>query len=244
MAAALRRCPFAHTVSRASCRPVHMPTRIAELVVLFGLGPVLLAWLVRRYEYRAPIAPLLWVLSCAALQALYSDPTFDAATLWSWPRDQRVLAFVALRFAILGAVLSWLGLWYAPDEFMQLPRRRPWLWLLLVVLYPTLSAVPQCLLWRVLFVQRYAGLFEHRTELLAAGALAFSIAHLTYRSARALVVTAIGGALFLDTYLRSGSLLLSAAEHGAYGILAFSAGLGRFMQMGRRWRLQPHTSSA
>ena len=210
--------------------------RVIELLILYTAGPLLLAWAVRRYGYRAPIAPLLWLLSLFAVQVLSSDPSFDSAALWCWPDDHRLVTFVALRFSVLGGALLWLGKRFAPQDFLILARRKPGLWLLLVVLYPTLSALPQGILWRVLFVHRYGPLFETRSLLVVAGALAFSLGHVTYRSARALAITAIGGALFLDTYLRSHSMLLAAAEHGAYGITAFSAGLGRFLGMGRRWR--------
>jgi hypothetical protein len=210
---------------------------------LYGVGPALVSWAVNHNNYRAPIAPLLWVLSWLAAHALLADPTFDPAAFWRLPDDNALTALVALRFAILSGALLWLGQRFAPEDFMQLPRRRPLLWLLLVVLYPTLSALPQGILWRVLFVHRYAALFDGRMSLLVAGALAFSFGHITYRSSRALAVTAVGGALFLDTYLRSHSMILAAAEHGAYGIVAFSAGLGRFMHMGRRWRAHAKATS-
>ena len=220
-----------------------MTGRAIEFVTLYGVGPVLVSWVVNRCHYRAPIAPLLWVLAGLAAHALLLDPSFDAAVFWRLPEDRSLLWWVALRFAILGGALLWLGQRFAPEDFLQLPRHRPVLWLLLVVLYPTLSALPQGMLWRVLFVQRYAVLFDGRASLLLAGAVAFSFGHITYRSARALAVTAIGGALFLDTYLRSHSMILAATEHGAYGIVAFSAGLGRFMHMGRRWRAHTNVSS-
>jgi hypothetical protein len=71
------------------------------------------------------------------------------------------------------------------------------------------------------------------------GALAFSLGHVIFRNVPALAITAVGGAFFLDTYLRTGSMLLAAAEHGAYGIIAFTAGLGTFLYLGARPRSAP-----
>jgi hypothetical protein len=42
--------------------------------------------------------------------------------------------------------------------------------------------------------------------------------------------------MFLETYMRTHSMLLAAVEHGAYGIVAFTAGLGRFLYLGARAR--------
>jgi uncharacterized protein len=44
--------------------------------------------------------------------------------------------------------------------------------------------------------------------------------------------TAIGGALFLQTYLASRSMLLATLEHAAYGMVAFTLGFGRFLYHG------------
>jgi membrane protease YdiL (CAAX protease family) len=146
------------------------------------------------------------------------------------------LAVVALRFPLLAGPVLAMGRWLSPDEFLVLVRRRPGLWLAFGVLYTILSAVPQGILFRVYFEHRFGALFESRALLLVAGALVFSLGHVVFRNVPALVLTAVGGALFLDTYLRTRSMLLAAAEHGAYGIVAFSAGLGKFLYLGRRPR--------
>jgi len=208
--------------------------RWIELVILYGVTPVGIGWAANRYSYRGAMAPLLWVASAIAVVLLLRDANFDRGALSRLPFGDPYLGVVGLRFCLLAGPLLALGRWLAPDDFLRLPRRRPGLWLALAALYPALSVLPQGILFRVFFLQRYGELFEGRIELLLAGALAFSFGHVIFRNVPALVITAAGGAMFLETYLRTQSMLLAAAEHGAYGILAFTAGLGRFLYLGSR----------
>jgi hypothetical protein len=114
-----------------------------------------------------------------------------------------------------------------------LPRQRPRLWWLLVVGYPGASALPQGVVWRVFFVHRYAALLD-ANRLLVLGGAAFAVAHLTFRNPTAVALTGVGGVLFLDTYLETHSMLLATIEHGAYGILVFTLGLGRYLYLAAR----------
>jgi hypothetical protein len=209
-----------------------MPMRWVEFTALYAVLPVSFAVVVWRTGYRRSMAPILWVASLGVLAALLRDPTFDSSTFLRLPLRHPHVKVMAVRFAVLGAGLLALGRWRARDGFLRLPRERPGLFLLFVVLYPALSVLPQGLIWRVFLVHRYALLFGDPATLTCAGAVAFSLAHLTYRNGTALFVTVIGGTLFLDTYLKTGSMLLSALEHGAYGMTAFTAGLGRFLYLG------------
>src|SRR5277367_2086840 len=208
--------------------------RWIELVILYGVTPVGIGWAANRYSYRGAMAPLLWVASAIAVVLLLRDANFDRGALSRLPFGDPYLGVVGLRFCLLAGPLLALGRWLAPDDFLRLPRRRPGLWLVLAALYPALSVLPQGILFRVFFLQRYGELFEGRIQLLLAGALAFSFGHVIFRNVTALEITAAGGAMFLETYLRTQSMLLAAAEHGAYGILAFTAGLGRFLYLGSR----------
>ena len=54
-----------------------------------------------------------------------------------------------------------------------------------------------------------------------------------YLNFPALLLTLPAGALLALTYRRTGSLAASTLEHAAYGILAFTLGLGRFFFAGR-----------
>jgi hypothetical protein len=182
------------------------------------------------------MAPLLWVAAGLATLLVLRDPAFDRAVLYRLPLEDPYVEVMALRFGALAVPLLALGRWLAPEDFLRFLRRRPGLWLAFALLYPALSVLPQGILYRVFFLQRYGPLFESRPVLLLAGALAFSFGHVIFRNVPALVITAVGGAMFLETYMRTHSMLLAAIEHGAYGIVAFTAGLGRFLYLGARAR--------
>jgi hypothetical protein len=213
-----------------------LATQWIALVTLYAAVPLGLAWVFNRFSYRRAMAPILWVASIVAIALLLRDTTFDRARLYRFPIGDPYVRVVALRFLGLAPLLLAFGRWLAPTEFMLFPRRRPLLWLAFALLYTALSAVPQGILYRVFFVQTFGDLFESRLSLLVAGAIVFSLGHVVFRNVPALVITAAGGALFVDTYLHTQSMLIAAAEHGAYGIVAFSAGLGRFLYLGARGR--------
>jgi membrane protease YdiL (CAAX protease family) len=99
-------------------------------------------------------------------------------------------------------------------------------------LYPLLSVYPQALIFRALFVERYARIFASERTTLVVGALCFCLAHLPFRNLWALGFTCIGGFFFLRTYLRSKSLLLSCLEHALYGQMLFTVGWGAFLYHG------------
>jgi hypothetical protein len=210
--------------------------RWVELVVLYAVAPLTITWAAGRFSYRGAMAPLLWVASAIATVVLLCDPTFDRSVLYRLPLADPYVRVVALRFCFFAVPLLALGRWLAPDDYLRFLRRRPGLWLAFAFLYPALSVLPQGMLYRVFFLNRYGPLFESRPALLVAGALAFSFGHVIFRNVPALVITAVGGAMFLETYLHTHSMLLAAGEHGAYGVVAFTAGLGRFLYLGSRTR--------
>lgn len=219
-----------------------MSTRAYEFGLFYGVLPIAFAIAAHRLDYRGAMVPVLWLVSLCILLALYLDPTFDAKVLWALPLDAATLEPTLLRFAGLGSALLLYGRWLSPGSFLDLPRKRPRLWLMFVVGYPLLSAVPQGLIWRVFLAHRYASLFGDQITLVCFGAAAFSLAHLAFWNLTAIAVTALGGALFLWTYLHTHSMLLAAFEHGAYGIVAFSAGFGPYLYRGAR-RITPPAGS-
>ena len=209
-----------------------MDTRWLELGLLYGVFPVVFAIVVHRHGYRGAMAPLLWLITLAIGLLLRLDPAFEWGRLSAVPLDHPYVSAMLRRFVWLGAGLLALGRWLTPQGFLWLPRKRPLLWFGLFAGYTLLSAVPQGIIWRVFFVYRYASLFPDRLTLLAAGAAAFSLAHLAFWNWTAIAVTGVGGALFLSTYLNTGSMWLAALEHGAYGMIAFSSGIGVFLYRG------------
>ena len=121
---------------------------------------------------------------------------------------------------------------YAPQLLFSLPRQRPALWLMVMLLYPVLSVYPQKLIYRTFFFHRYQALFSTDQSRIVASALSFGFMHIIFHNWIAVLLTCIGGLLFARSYAYSRSTALAAWEHALYGCLLFTVGLGRFFYSG------------
>jgi len=115
-----------------------------------------------------------------------------------------------------------------PSMLLGFPKEKPGLWLLVMVLYPLLSAYPQELIYRAYFFHRYKDIFPAQAATILASSAAFSFLHIIFNNWIAVGLTFPAGYIFSRTYIRSGSLMLAAIEHGLYGCIIFTSGLGRF----------------
>ena len=201
--------------------------RWIELGALFGLLPAALATFARGLSL-----PVLFVAAWLCLTVLWRDPTFQRdqlwrrEQLWTWLRGPLALALAAGTLLAVGVYLV------EPRHLFDLPRNSPWRWALVMLLYPTLSVVPQELVFRSFFFHRYGRLFGSPWVTTVASATAFAWAHIVLMNELAVVLTLLGGWLFARTYLRTRSLLATAVEHAAYGCLLFTVGLGRWFVTG------------
>lgn len=200
---------------------------VLELLLIFIGLPLAFDQLLHRGYHRL-LFPGMWALGLWACLALARDPAFDGRQLFVAPKLDINLAVVLLRttLAVLTLALAARRLGYAPPEIPLTMR------LLIFTLYPLLSVVPQGLIWRVFFVQRYLPLFGSGVTMLIVSALAFAFAHVIFRNPIAVAVTIIGGACFAHSYLSTGSMLLADFEHAVDGLAVFSFGLGRFLYLG------------
>jgi hypothetical protein len=202
-----------------------------ELLVGFVGLPLVFDQLLRR-GHRALLFPGLWAFGGLALSALLGDPGFRREQLLAVPWHHPFVPTLVLRSVVLIGLLAYVGRRLSGSTFLELPRRRPALFALIAVFYPIVSVLPQGIVWRVLFVHRYAALFGQGLPLWLVAAAAFAWAHLVFRNLIAIALTAVGGALFLHTYLVTGSMVLSDLEHAAYGVSVFAFGLGRYLYLG------------
>jgi membrane protease YdiL (CAAX protease family) len=137
---------------------------------------------------------------------------------------RRILLIYAMAVPGLLALLWWTK----PGALFSLMCDHPAIWLLVMVLYPVVSVIPQELIYRVFFFERYLPLFGNRLGLPLASAAVFAFGHLVFHNWPAVVLTGIGGWLFGLTYRRTSSLLLVSVEHALYGGAIFTLGYGEF----------------
>ena len=134
------------------------PWLAVEFAALYLGVPLLLA-------LAAPadwLWPALLGLTAVALLLLAADARGSPGASWRagggastgrWSRRWR------RRRRRPSALLVW---WLVPGQALWLPRRATGLWLAILALYPLLSALPQELIFRLLFFRRYAAAVRQR----------------------------------------------------------------------------------
>lgn len=205
--------------------------RWVELVFGFVALPLAVGFFV------APVwwMPSLWAIAALAVWVLRRDPGAvwkDVDPQPGAPDRRRAMRHIVIRFVACAGVLALAMILWMPERLFQWPREKPLLWLAIVVLYPLLSAYPQGFLYRRYFFRRFSTLFRTRARLGIASALLFAWMHVIFRNEYALVLTLFGGAMFAQTYGRTGSLRLASFEHALYGNLVFTIGLGNTIYHG------------
>ena len=140
--------------------------------------------------------------------------TFGQSLLWRVP--------------LVSVCLLALTLWLEPDQLFYFPREHPLIWVMVMLLYPVFSAFPQEIIYRAFFFHRYGKLFRSTRLLMAMSAICFAFVHVAYGNVVGPLLTLPAGVLFVTTYSRQRSILLTAVEHGIYGALLFTVGLGKY----------------
>ncbi len=198
-----------------------------ELCGLFLVPPSLM-----YFWGPLPVLPLLWVFGLGCARVLIRDSRFDRTNLWRASALAAGGRAMLIRFVGCAAALFALVYFFAPRLLFSLPRERPFLWFLILLLYPLFSVYPQELIYRAYFFHRYGKLFPDKRLLVVLNVLLFGYAHVIFHNWIAVVLTVVGGTAFVVTYKRSRSTLLVSIEHSLFGCLLFSLGLGRFFYHG------------
>jgi membrane protease YdiL (CAAX protease family) len=174
---------------------------------------------------------LLFAMTALGLVLLQLTPGFHWHALTrGWGRIDwtRVAAL-----ALLTAVAAWAILRVTrPEAMFFLPRERPQLMLMIALLYPFLSALPQEIVFRPLFFRRYGALFHNDRLALVVNAAIFSLAHLMYWSWIVVAMTFVGGLAFAEAYARRGSFGTAVLQHAVAGIILFAMGMGVYFYSG------------
>jgi membrane protease YdiL (CAAX protease family) len=195
--------------------------RWLELFLIFGVAPLVLALASRRMVTLGIIGS--GVLS---LIALLLDPTFPRRQLWDARLARQGLPALAIRTLVVWAGLLIVTLLFFREHLFQMPRTRPMAWLVVMILYPPISAYSQEIMFRTLFFHRYSMLLRTPAARVLASGLLFGWAHIVVHDGAAIALATVGGLMFAATYERRRSTLLVSIEHGLYGDFIFTVGLG------------------
>ena len=203
--------------------------RIECALLYFFLPPML--YLI-RYQVASRIFFVLAAAAAFCSLVLFKDPGFDRRILWRWDHFGRYAKSILCIFLPTSIVLSVISLVFLPDKFLAFPSTRPMLWLAVMLFYPLLMALPQEIVFRSFFFQRYRSLFANSRQMVLLNALSFSLAHLFYANWVAVVLSFCGGILFAWRYHVSQSLPLVSLEHALWGNYLFTIGIGWYFYSG------------
>ncbi|QLE09082.1 CPBP family intramembrane metalloprotease [Pseudoalteromonas shioyasakiensis] len=201
-----------------------------EFTLIFVSLP-LLGFFLRAYLANWLI-PALIILMIVCGMLLLSDPHFKRFRLTSLGQFSAVKRRL-FSFFFLGALFS--GMFYGimnQENWFSLPRNSFNDWLMLLLLYPILSVMPQELIFRTYFFHRYKRIMPSKTVRIIVSASVFALAHIVYANVLAILLAFLGGLLFSYTYSQSRSTFVCVIEHSLWGLWMFTLGLGDVLDAG------------
>jgi uncharacterized protein len=200
---------------------------LTEFAVLFLALPILLFIDV----ITLPLWFILLICTLYCFCLLWIDRSFERKWLWNVDGLKKsfrpVMVRAIIAFAFLGVVFALME----PESLFAFMIEEPKTWMLVMVLYPLLSVLPQELIYRSFLTHRYREVFKSDRLRIHISALAFAFVHIIYMNYPAVFLTYGAGYLFARTYHESRSLLAVAFEHAVYGCFIFTIGLGKYFYL-------------
>jgi len=201
--------------------PLNLVLWIEVAGIFFGLPLLLMGNFVPR-----PKSIVMIAVCIACLFLLLRDKSFNRSRFGlNGYHNWRTLL---MRFAIIACCLTLYMVLVEPRCALANLQRHPTSWMLIMITYPVLSVVPQEIIYRAFFFQRYRSLFVHEKVSIVTNAALFAFAHILFRNWIAVIGSFIAGLCWATTYLRSKSFLVVSIEHVLYGNFVFTLGLGHY----------------
>ncbi|MBU0632587.1 CPBP family intramembrane metalloprotease [bacterium] len=198
---------------------------VLETFLLFFLPPLSI---VAGFVPKAAVMPLLWMATLYAYIILRRSKSFELLFHFD-KKEMGVILKRAVFIAPAIGVFTWL---FYPELLFTFIKQHFLFWLFIMLLYPILSALLQEVLFRAFFEYRFASVIRNRQLFLLVNAIIFAYIHTVFGNAIAVTFSFLGSLLFMTTYQQSRSVLMSTIEHGLYGNLIFTLGIGQFFYHG------------
>ena len=99
----------------------------------------------------------------------------------------------------------------------------------MIIIYTLFSVIPQEYIYRHFYQFRYQHLFKTNRSYQFINALVFSLGHLMFNNTLVMIITFIGGYLFISTYQKTKSIFWVSVEHLIYGGWLFTVGMGKML---------------
>ncbi len=183
------------------------------------------------FDTFGPFLPLGFVfVAAAALLAV--TPGYRWISVIDVRRPGRWLPLTIALSTVCAAVTLGIAMLLVPERMFDFPRYNPDRFLLVISLYPFLSVLGQEVAYRLLFFERYRGLFANDWTAIAASAFFFALAHAFYFNWVAVILSFAGGLAFAWAYVRTRSFPAVWIFHSIAGQVLFASGLGVYFYHG------------
>lgn len=194
---------------------------ILETTLLYFVPPLLVA---TGLLPKIAIMPLLWIVFLYSIIVLHRS----GADVLRFHIDREMLRFILSRFLVLGTLMTAFVVLFCPHLLFSMPKEQPGFWLMILLLYPLLSALVQEIVFRAFFAYRFERIIKGHFLFLLSNGILFAYIHSVFGNVIAVVFSFIGALLFMSTYLKTRSVAMTTIEHALYGNLIFTLGIGRF----------------
>lgn len=195
--------------------------RLLELFLLFFIIPVLLALPISKFIKITTVLCAVFYVGIL----LYRKKKWDSIKVIfkSYKITWKRIFIIALVLLISGGLLT---SFLYPKLLFKPILEKPIQWFIILFVYSFLSVIPQELVYRKFFFDRYKLLFKDEKLFLFLNAICFSLCHLFLKNTWVLLITFIGGLFFTYTYTKTQNIWLVSIEHSFYGLIIFTLGLG------------------
>ncbi|MEM1300016.1 MAG: CPBP family intramembrane glutamic endopeptidase, partial [Pseudomonadota bacterium] len=194
-------------MNTAAARPASNARLWIEMILLFVGVPILMTVYFEFLQQQRLLFGLIWLLAAVAWFLLSRTPGWEAKQLLRGPvfgEWRLILGFWVVTAVTCTAFVVAIN----PAMYLNFVLERPTLWIFVMIAYPIASALPQEIIYRSLFFERYGQLFPSGMALIIANGALFGLGHLFYDSWITISMTAVGGAIMGWAYLRNRSVLL------------------------------------
>ena len=165
----------------------------------------------------------LYLVFTLSLVILYFDKSFSFTSL----RKKIDWKFIIIFSLIFFSLSFFYVILVDKDLLFIFPKTNFELWLLVILIYPFLSVIPQEIVYRVFFFQRYFPNERSFYFLTLLNMIVFSYGHIVFNNVHAILITAIVSPIFTYAYLKK-SFFTCIVLHALGGQIIFTLGLGKY----------------
>ena len=165
----------------------------------------------------------LYLVFTLSIVILYFDKSFSFTSL----RKKVDWKFIIIFSLIFFSLSFFYVIFVDKDLLFIFPKSNFELWLLVILIYPFLSVIPQEIVYRVFFFQRYFPNERSFYFLTLLNMIVFSYGHIVFNNVHAILITAIVSPIFTYAYLKK-SFFTCIVLHALGGQIIFTLGLGKY----------------